>query len=106
MWQKTKGINQGSNPHTPHYIIHSNGNMTTTLLRPTCMGYLVVYISLKCTYDPKWKLFGCQMGGDLGHFPQCLIAIPVQSFTGASPEYGSFTLLWYICFYDTSCKLG
>jgi len=46
---------------------HSNNNITTILLRLGRERYLVVYISLKRTYDPKWKLFGCWTGGE-GHF--------------------------------------
>ena len=47
------------------YTKHS-GNITTTLLRIMCKGYLVVYICLKETNNPKWKLFGCRMEGT-GH---------------------------------------
>ena len=36
------------------------------LLRTTCCVFSVVYMSLQRIHDPKWKLFGCQMGGDLG----------------------------------------
>ena len=47
------------------YAKHS-GNITTTLLRIVHKGYLVVYICLKETGNPKWKLFGCRMEG-IGH---------------------------------------
>ena len=67
MWQKTKGHKWELNPDTPGYVKHNNRNITTTLLRITNEQYLVVYISLKRTHNPKWKLFGCRMGGDLGH---------------------------------------
>src|ERR1700734_3279006 len=71
MWQKTTRHERESNPDTPGYVKHNNSDITTTLLRITNERYLVVYISLKRTHNPKWKLFGCRMGGDLGHFRSC-----------------------------------
>ena len=72
MWQKTKRHKQELNSDTSGYIKHNNSDITTTLLRITIERYLVVYISPKRTHNPKWKLFGCWMGEDLGHFVICI----------------------------------